>query len=213
MHHLAHVQVVVGIQARPHYRRRSQPAAGSQAHVYQHAHTIRGIRRRNVPAEKQGGRRIQTVQRNLVVREWVAQNLRIGGAHRFGWIKRRVGMRQGGIVNCASALAEIASGFERAGHREGLRHRFAGPQSLVVGEEKSLLAPYRPPGRRAEIVSHQVRGTSHLGECARVQRIVADKLVHSSMKLVAARAGGDVDLAAARAAHVGRIAAGLHFES
>ena len=57
-----------------------------------------------------------------------------------------------------------------------------------------------------------LRRLVHLVEGARVERVVSEELVSRAVERVRPRARDDVDLTAARAAHLCRVAAGLHTE-
>ena len=64
---------------------------------------------------------------------------------------------------------------------------------------------------RSEVVLHQMI-VSHGAKGARVHRSVAKKLVDRAVILVGTRVRDNVDLTAACAAHVRRVAAGFHLE-
>src|SRR6266852_8425014 len=89
----------------------------------------------------------------------------------------------------------------------------ARPQSLVVEEEESLLvsSQQRPPKRGAKIVLHQMI-VAHRRKRSRIHRAVAKKLIRRSVILIGPPAGHDIDLSAARSAHVGRVTAGFDLE-
>ena len=66
--------------------------------------------------------------------------------------------------------------------------------------------------RCAEVVLDEEISAAHLVERVGVHGAVAQELVGGSVEAAGSGAGDDVDLPAARAAHFGRVAAGLYLE-
>ena len=85
------------------------------------------------------------------------------------------------------------------------------PQAFGVDEKESIFLDERAAERGAEIVLYQVI-VAHGLKCAGVHGPAAQKFIRSSVKLAGAGMGDDIDLSAARAAHIRGIAACFHLE-
>ena len=91
---------------------------------------------------------------------------------------------------------------------------FAQDAPFVIGEEKCFVPPDRAAQRRAELVPLVTRGRFAGGrkKIPRIQRVVAEKLIQRSVKLVRAGLERHVDLPARVAAKGGVVAAGQNLE-
>ena len=120
-------------------------------------------------------------------------------------------MRAEWIVDVDSALGEVPVDFSQRGHgvNHGVRHGMA--KALIVHEEEGLGVRDGPAERSTKVVLHQVV-VAHGIEGGGVERAIAQELVGGAVELVGAGTSHDVDLSAARSAHLGGIASGLYLE-
>src|SRR6266550_1625890 len=194
-----HVEIVVPVRAAANYLRNSHHGHAAAIHSHIHVWT------RNILTEEQLSLRIDQVLRNNVPLKWIANYLGIAGADRFRRIKGRVRMRAERVVDGDASHPEITVDFVRCGYRLNHRVGLCMPQSFIVEKEEAFVSRDGTTERSTEIISHQMIRRVHLIKSARVQSVVAQKLIGRSMKIVRAGARRDIDLAAARAAHLGRV--------
>ena len=156
---------------------------------------------------------IDAVAGNLIVGELAAGVGKVGRTGGECRIVARIGDGRGRIVEFHRAHAEVALDFSESGDGKDLSIRLREAEAFIIHEEKGSLvfAEKWATEGSAEIVLHQVIVTHGL-ERAGIQRAVAEKFVGGAMILARPGAGDDVDLSAARAAHVSGVAAGDDLE-
>ena len=191
LHFIARVEVVVAIHARAKHRR-----SAHHGHATSTRHHGAGVWPRNVFLQKHACHRIDHVVWNFVAREWITNDLRVGGTYRLGGIETRVGMGAQGIVDGGAAHTEIAHRLHVTGHSGNHGVCFGVAKAFIVQEEKCLAVAYGTTQRCSKIILDQMI-VSHGVEAMSIQSAVAHEFINRSVEMTGAGAGHDVDLSAA----------------
>ncbi len=171
---------------------------------------------RDVPAD-----RVNAILRNDVAREQVAQELRVGRAHRCAGIEVRIQARRERIVDLdqrarrrVAEVAEVADARPRRRHGVDERQAAGLLQARIVGEEERAVGAVVEAGndqRTADGAAELVPIERRLRQLAavrvpplrevvvRVEDVVPDEIEHRPVPFVAARLGGHRDDARAPA--------------